>query len=141
MFPHVFQLMRGSVDFHVGEDYSNRPLQKPIYVFAIDVSKQAQQSGLSSAALRAVRTCLSALPGIKPLVGIFTFDTKLQFYEVRPSSSDPVRLLIVDSDEPVAALPAKSWILPLESQMDNLDLLFDKISELYNLTDTSTGDF
>ena len=39
------ELACGSVDFQVSGDYCIRPVQEPIYIFAIDISVKAVQSG------------------------------------------------------------------------------------------------
>lgn len=63
------ELTHGTVDFLVGKDFSVRPIQEPIYVYAIDISHRAVASGLTAAALTAVRNSIGYLLGkdIPPL--------------------------------------------------------------------------
>lgn len=72
------EFCRGSVDFTVTSDYSVRPLQQPIYVFAVDVSPLAVSSGMMRAALDTIAAGLDYLPGgDKVRVGIVTFAAKV----------------------------------------------------------------
>lgn len=120
----------------MGPDYCLRPLQQPLYVFAIDVSRRAVQSGSFVASLRAVHSALDQLPGgAAARAGIFTFSDQIHFYSVREGAglaADPsaVSLYIADSDDPVAALPDRKWLLSLHTQREQLQLLLRKIPEL-----------
>lgn len=60
-----------------------------MYVFAIDISPMAVESGYTNAAIQAVAACLQLLPRGNDVssatrVGIMTFHTSLQFYSFRP---------------------------------------------------------
>jgi protein transport protein SEC24 len=145
------ELTHGTVDFLVGKDFSIRPLQEPIYVYAIDISHRAVASGLTAAALTAVRNSIGYLLGklffnctllcfdlsasIGPhdriRVGIITFDRAIQFYRVKEDSlSDPVRILVVDSEDPAPPLPPEAWIFSLSSTTSIFATLLEKIPEL-----------
>lgn len=149
------ELTHGTVDFLVGKDFSIRQTQEPLYVYAVDISQRAVASGLTMAALTAIRNSIGLLKGescscfnisqksnkfalaydvgvpdrIK--VGILTFDRTIHFYQVKDeSASDPVRVMIADSDDPFSALPYSSWLLPLMTRTSSLGILLDKIPEL-----------
>ena len=78
------ELQYGSFDIVAPADYCVRPLQESIYLFAIDISPLAIETGLTDAAIDAVETVLGSLPTNESCkVGIFTFDSQIQFYTVR----------------------------------------------------------
>jgi protein transport protein SEC24 len=125
------ELSRGAVDYAVPADYCSRPEQEPIYVFAIDISLSAVNSGFTSASIRAVQQCLQSLPGGSlARAGIVTFHMHVHFYQVREDSPEPVRVMLADADDPWAAIPPSHWILPVQSQISALELLLKRIPEL-----------
>eukprot|EP00607_Mallomonas_marina_P006711 CAMPEP_0182438520 /NCGR_PEP_ID=MMETSP1167-20130531/85830_1 /TAXON_ID=2988 /ORGANISM="Mallomonas Sp, Strain CCMP3275" /LENGTH=576 /DNA_ID=CAMNT_0024631927 /DNA_START=689 /DNA_END=2416 /DNA_ORIENTATION=- len=74
---------------------------------------------------------MSDLPGgADTRVGIFTFDTRIQFYVIRRYVTDPLKIMVVDSDDPVAPMPPKDWIFPLVTHQDLLDDTLTRIPEL-----------
>jgi protein transport protein SEC24 len=83
------ELQFGSFDIVAPADYCVRPLQESIYLFAIDISPLAIEMGLAEAAIDAVETVLGSLPAHDSCkVGIFTFDSQIQFYTVRGNNNN-----------------------------------------------------
>ncbi|CAN0541114.1 unnamed protein product, partial [Ectocarpus sp. 8 AP-2014] len=63
--------------------YSLRPEQQPIFVFCVDVSPRALETGFSAACLAAIEASLDSVPGgERARVGVITFDKCLQVYRV-----------------------------------------------------------
>lgn len=126
------ELCNGTVDFMATQEYCVRPLQEPIYVFAVDVSEQALQTGFTHAALRGVRQALNHLPGGERVrVGILTFGSHVNFYTVlhdhTTTSADPVQVHLSDMDDPFCAISPDQWIFNLGTQGDAIQLLIDSI--------------
>ena len=68
------------MDFSVGPEYCLREPQRPQYLFAVDVSRRAVQSGVFVASLRAVQSVLPYLPGGDAVrAGIFTFSDQVDY--------------------------------------------------------------
>lgn len=90
------ELRLGSVDYIVGSpDYYIRTPKPAKYIFAVDVSAGAVQSGLASAALQSIKSCITAglVPGCNnqggdARIAIITFDKALHFFDGRESSTD-----------------------------------------------------
>lgn len=82
---HHPELMFGSVEFDVPKDYWNDIEPKPLhYLFAIDVSRNAVQSGMLTIFCQTIKQLLEndGFPeGMK--VGIVTFDSSVQFYNLQ----------------------------------------------------------
>lgn len=61
--------------------YCLRPEQQPIFVFCVDVSPRALETGFTAACLAAVEESLDTVPGGgRARVGVMTFDKCLQVY-------------------------------------------------------------
>lgn len=61
--------------------YCLRPEQQPIFVFCVDVSPRALETGFTAACFAAVEASLNAVPGgERARVGVMTFDKRLQVY-------------------------------------------------------------
>lgn len=139
------ELCNGTVDFAATMEYCVRPLQEPIYVFAIDVSEHALQTGFTHTALRALRQALNYLPGgARAKVGILTFASHVNFYTVShehtSASPDPVQLHLSDLDDPFCAIPPDEWILDVATKGASLQLLIDSIPLLASYhTSSSTS--
>ncbi len=89
------ELRYGSVDYIVGnKDYQVRDPKPAKYVYAVDVSAAAVQSGLATAALYSIRLAISAglVPGAKQgaRIAVFTFDDALHFYDARGADDGSV---------------------------------------------------
>lgn len=80
------ELMFGSVEFDVPKEYWSDIEPKSLHwLVAMDVSRQAVQSGLLASACDVLKETLSrGLPqGVK--IGIMTFDTSIHFYNLKVS--------------------------------------------------------
>lgn len=83
------ELRYGSVEFEVPQDYFSTRQPAPLnYVFALDVSVQAIQSGMLQAVCEALKQAIYDVEGNAKLtsrIGIMTFDKGVQFYNLHVS--------------------------------------------------------
>lgn len=86
------ELRYGSVDFQVPQDYNSARKPAPLsYVFAIDVSASATQSGMVKACCEALKIALYSNTSEHPKltsankIGILTYDKSVQFYNLHVS--------------------------------------------------------
>lgn len=81
------ELRYGSVDFEVTKDYFSKD-RNPVplnYVFAIDVSIQAIQSGMLQAVCESILHALYGNQQFRNRVGIITYDKDVHFYNLSVS--------------------------------------------------------
>jgi len=87
------ELNHSVVEFVAPTEYMVRPPQPAVYVFLIDVSNAAVQSGMVATATRTIKENLDRIPDEdnRTKVAIICFDTSLHFFSVPVCSSDLVR--------------------------------------------------
>lgn len=88
------ELMYGSVEFEVPKEYWNDVEPKPLhYFFAVDVSRNAVQSGMLTVFCQTIKHLLdnNGFPeGMK--IGIMTYDSSVHFYNLQVSDKRMVSL-------------------------------------------------
>lgn len=90
--------------------YCLRPEQQPIFIFCVDVSPRALETGFTAACLAAVEASLDAVPGgERARVGVMTFDKCLQVY--RFDEEGNVSQMVVAADTEVGRVQesAAGW--------------------------------
>lgn len=78
----------GTVDFIANHEYMNRPPMPPTYIFALDVSKPAVESGYLTYACSTIKSVLEQelLPGQsseRVKIAFLTYDNYVQFYNLK----------------------------------------------------------
>jgi protein transport protein SEC24 len=82
------ELKQGSVDFIASNEYMNRPPMPPTYVFVIDVSKPAVDTGYLNVCCSTIKSIIetSLLPGgERTRIAFLTYDSAVHFYNLRPT--------------------------------------------------------
>ena len=145
--------VHGACDFLVPKKYAIRPAQCPVFVCVVDVSYSALASGLTSHACACILASLDTLLGslrsaaeesgrtgggpvpANARVGVMTFDTQLQFYDLRQEDHEEPQVLVVpDVDDPFAALPPSAWIVDVTSDgggRDRLEALLRQLPKMF----------
>ncbi|CAM9100724.1 unnamed protein product [Ectocarpus fasciculatus] len=119
------ELCRGSVDFVVPKTvYCLRPEQQPIFVFCVDVSPRALETGFSAACLAAIEASLDSVPGgERARVGVMTFDKCLQVYRVDEEGNVSQMAVAPDTENGRQTTPASACAsgAALRATVDCLD--------------------
>jgi len=126
----------GSYDVAATQEYFNRPAMHPAFMFALDVSAAAVQSGLLAASVQAVLAAVAALAdspahvGVE--VGVMTFDMQLHFYNLTvPGEPDelPPMQVVPDIDDPF--VPAPTCLVPIALHRANVERLLNNLVSLF----------
>lgn len=82
------ELTHGVVEFVAPQEYMVRPPQPVVFLFVIDVSYGAVQSGMVATAARAILESLDGIPNNddRAKIGFITFDSTLHFYNLAVNS-------------------------------------------------------
>ncbi|KAI8975427.1 hypothetical protein BDF20DRAFT_605994 [Mycotypha africana] len=98
------ELRYGSVEFEVTKDYfAENRLPAPLsYVFAIDVSVQAIQSGMLPSVCEGLKNAIydtEGNPKLKNRIGIITYNRDVHFYNLAPDLSTAQMLVVSDIND------------------------------------------
>jgi len=137
------ELAQGSVDFVVKGEYIVRPPQEPIFLFAVDVSSVAIQTGTSKALLSSLLRLVQEHIGggnkilgeSRARVGILTYAETVQFYDLHSTNDSGHKVLIVsDFDEGFCPLPPNRLVVGVDENgaalVELLESLLSEYSEL-----------
>ncbi|XP_075904184.1 protein transport protein Sec24A isoform X2 [Nelusetta ayraudi] len=99
--PHKRPEVRNStVEFIASSDYMLRPPQPAAYLFVLDVSHNAVESGYLKYLCESLLDNLDRLPGdARTKVGFLTFDSTIHFYNLQEKLSQPQMLVVSDIDD------------------------------------------
>lgn len=120
------ELCKGAVEYIAPAEYMVRPPQPPVFMFVIDVSASAVQTGMLHAVVEGIKQAITsqAMPGGQRLqIGIITYDTSLHFYNLNPNLSTPQMLVVSDLEDLFLPLPDDILVHASESEAKVLELL------------------
>ncbi|KAH7662696.1 vWA-like protein [Dioscorea alata] len=128
------ELSRGSVEFAAPAEYMRRPPIPPIYFFLIDVSLTAVQNGFLETIATTIKSCLDGFPGSpRTLIAFLTFDSRLHFYSLKSSLSQPQMMVVSDLED--IFLPMHDDLLVnLADSRTAIDTLLDSLPSMFQHT-------
>jgi len=133
------ELSLGSYDVQATQEYFNRPATPPAFMFCLDVSKNAVQSGLLHSSVQAVLAAVDALAQPSraqenTVVGVMTYDMQLHFYNLASVSEEdlPGMLVVPDIDDPF--VPSPNCMVKLNDKRDVIDRLLNGLPGLFQTT-------
>lgn len=135
------ELMFGSVEWTATAEYCSRAAVGCRYLFAIDVSHGAVQSGMVETVVEGIRQLLygsasAAYPfagaGMQrnTRIGIMTFDSTLHYYNLHAALETPQMVIQADANEVFSPLSSGLFVDPVQSRrvieglLDSLPSLF-----------------
>uniref|UniRef100_A0A672FWH7 Protein transport protein Sec24B-like n=1 Tax=Salarias fasciatus TaxID=181472 RepID=A0A672FWH7_SALFA len=94
------EVQNSTVEFIASSDYMLRPPQPAAYLFVLDVSHNAVESGYLKYFCESLLENLDKLPGdTRTRVGFLTFDNTIHFYNLQEGLSQPQMLVVSDIDD------------------------------------------
>jgi protein transport protein SEC24 len=129
------ELNYGCVEFVAPTEYMVRPPQPPAYVFVIDVSYSAVQSGMVATAARTILDSLDRIPNeeSRTKVAFITVDSSLHFYNFNSALTEPQMLLVSEIDD--VFLPAPTDLLVnLTESRPVIEAFLEKLPDMFKDT-------
>ncbi|KAN0084376.1 Sec23/Sec24 trunk domain containing protein [Tylopilus felleus] len=126
------ELNHSVVEFVAPTEYMVRPPQPAVYVFLIDVSHVAVQSGMVATAMRTILENLDRIPNDddRTKVAFVAFDTSLYFFSMPPGTTDSSMLVVSDVDDVFLPKPT-DLLVNLAEAKASLEALLGRINEMF----------
>uniref|UniRef100_W5K921 SEC24 homolog B, COPII coat complex component n=1 Tax=Astyanax mexicanus TaxID=7994 RepID=W5K921_ASTMX len=121
------EVQNSTVEFIASSDYMLRPPQPAVYLFVMDVSHNAIETGYLNVLCQSLLENLEKLPGdSRTRVGFLTFDSTIHFYNLQEGLSQPQMLVVSDINDVFIPTP-DSLLVNLKESME---LVKDLLSSL-----------
>ncbi|ESK90151.1 er to golgi transport-related protein [Moniliophthora roreri MCA 2997] len=128
------ELNHAVVEFVAPTEYMVRPPQPAVYVFLVDVSHAAVQSGMLATATRTILENLDRIPDTgdegRTKVAIIGFDTSLYFFSITPGSTDSSMLVMSDTEDVFLPKPT-DLLLNLAENRAGIEALLGRIPDMF----------
>jgi protein transport protein SEC24 len=93
------EIRSSTIEFIAPSEYMLRPPQPAVYLFILDVSSLAQQSGYLDVACQTILEQLDNLPGdARAQVGFIAFNSAVHFYNIAENFNQPHEITVLDVD-------------------------------------------
>ncbi|XP_077963142.1 protein transport protein Sec24A isoform X2 [Gasterosteus aculeatus] len=94
------EVQNATIEFIAPSEYMLRPPQPAVYLFILDVSHNAVETGYLSVFCQSLLDNINALPGdSRTKIGFVTFDSTIHFYNLQEGLSQPQMLIVSDIDD------------------------------------------
>ncbi|KAJ7280074.1 Sec23/Sec24 trunk domain-containing protein [Mycena rebaudengoi] len=125
------ELNHSVVEFIVPTEYMVRAPQPAVYVFLIDVSHAAIQSGMVATATRVLHENLDRIPDDDNItkIGLIGFDVSL-YFSMTPGSTDSTMLVVADTDDVFLPKPT-DLLVNLAEARGALEALLERINDMF----------
>ncbi|KAH8829080.1 CPII coat sec24 protein [Flagelloscypha sp. PMI_526] len=131
------ELNHGVVEYVAPTEYMVRAPQPAVYIFLLDVSHAAVQSGMLATATRTLLENLERIPDeeSRTKIAIIAFDVSLYFFSVPPPSetgeiAEPEMLVVSDTDDPFLPKPT-DLLVNLAEAKPALESLLGRIPDMF----------
>ncbi|KAF9142343.1 COPII coat Sec23p-Sfb3p heterodimer component [Mortierella sp. GBA39] len=129
------ELRNGTIEFAVPKEYWNKTPIAAAYVFAIDVSWSAVQSGMLANCVEGIKEALWDADGVSRLapgaqVGILTYDKTVHFYNLSSGLEQAQMMVVPDVDDVFVPL-SDGFLVSPETSKSIVESLLDTIPQLF----------
>ncbi|XP_024892306.1 protein transport protein Sec24A isoform X1 [Temnothorax curvispinosus] len=94
------EVRTGTIEFIAPSEYMVRPPQPAVYLFVMDVSRLAVESGYLQIVCNIITEDLSRLPGdSRTQIGFLAVDSALHFFSMPDNVSQPHEMIMLDIDD------------------------------------------
>lgn len=94
------EVQNATIEFIAPSEYMLRPPQPAVYLFVLDVSHNAVETGYLDVVCQSLLENLNSLPGdTRTKIGFITFDSMIHFYNLQDGLSQPQMLIVSDLED------------------------------------------
>ncbi|XP_041657044.1 protein transport protein Sec24A isoform X2 [Cheilinus undulatus] len=130
------EVQNATIEFIAPSEYMLRPPQPAVYLFLLDVSHNAVETGYLNVFCQSLLDNINSLPGdSRTKVGFITFDSTIHFYNLQEGLSQPQMLIVSDIEDIFLPTPDSLLVNLNESKelvqdlLKSLPTLFEKTME------------
>lgn len=121
------EVKASTIEYIAPAEYMLRPPQPAIYLFLLDISRSAVESGYLQTVCNVLLSELKSLPGDSRMhIGFIAYDSALHFFNLGEGLSQPHELTVLDIDE--IFLPCPDNLLV--NLQDRIELVSDLLVQL-----------
>ncbi|KAK6317415.1 hypothetical protein J4Q44_G00128150 [Coregonus suidteri] len=94
------EVQNATIEFIAPSEYMLRPPQPAVYLFVLDVSHNAVETGYLDVVCQSLLENINALPGdSRTKIGFITFDSTIHFYNLQEGLAQPQMLIVSDIED------------------------------------------
>ncbi|XP_010869079.2 protein transport protein Sec24A isoform X2 [Esox lucius] len=117
------EVQNATIEFIAPSEYMLRPPQPAVYLFVLDVSHNAVETGYLDVVCQSLLENINSLPGdSRTKIGFITFDSTIHFYNLQEGLSQPQMLIVSDIEDIFLPTP--------DSLLVNLDECTEMVQDL-----------
>nr|NVI77894.1 Sec24AB ortholog [Cucujiformia] len=126
------EIRSSTIEYIAPAEYMLRPPQPAVYLFLLDISRLAVESGYLNIFCSVLEEELNNLPGdARTQVGFIAYDSALHFFSFADGLSRPHEMMVLDIDDVFLPSP-DSLLVKLKDKMDILKDLLSSLPNRYN---------
>lgn len=135
------EIRNATVEFIAPSEYMLRPPQPSVFLFVLDVSFNALETGYLQLLCKLLKENLEKMPGdSRTQIGFITFDSTVHFYSLKSRLNQPQMHIVSDLDDVFLPSPDDLLVNLHESKelvmqlLDSLPTLFSKAPNIHSAT-------
>lgn len=134
------EVQSATIEFIAPSEYMLRPPQPAVYLYILDVSHNAIESGYLNTVCQLLLDNLDTLPGdSRTRIGFITFDSTIHFYNLQEGLSQPQMMVVSDIEDVFIPTPDNLLVNLNESKELIQDLLRNLPQMFTNTLETQSA--
>ncbi|EFX84798.1 hypothetical protein DAPPUDRAFT_209148 [Daphnia pulex] len=134
------EIKNATIEFIAPAEYMLRPPQPPVYLYLLDVSHAAVETGYLKLFCDVLLEELEKIPGdTRTQIGVITFDSSVQFYNLAENLNQPRQLVVSDIDDIFLPCPNDLLVNLNESKRLVIELLEQLPLKFNNTTECNSA--
>ncbi|XP_051536524.1 protein transport protein Sec24A isoform X4 [Myxocyprinus asiaticus] len=128
------EVQNATIEFIAPSEYMLRPPQPAVYLFVLDVSHNAVETGYLDVVCQSLLDNLNSLPGdARTKIGFITFDSTIHFYNLQEGLSQPQMLIVSDIEDVFLPTP-DSLLVNLSECKELVQDLLRSLPQMFSKT-------
>jgi len=128
------EVRSATIEFVAPADYMVRPPQAAVYLYLLDVTANAVDTGYLKVVCDTLLENLESIPGdSRTQIGFITYDSAVHFYNLSEGLSQPAQLVVCDIDDIFIPCP-ENLLVSLSRNMNSIRNLLTQLPTKFNET-------